>query len=481
MSAISPGEGDPPKKSSNLRKLECQTTSQGKSDIVDLTSQADQQMEISQFTGFSPSNTLTHTLDPISTENSGQQKASKVFNLNNLHLYSNSFYVYIESIDQNLGRLHPMYVGHILLKKLKIKNIVTINSMGKNRIRVVLKSAFDANVLINNKQLENEKLRAFIPNHLVERKGLIRSVDTYFNEEYIKNNIESSSPVVDVKRINRKIQTDGSEKWIPRQLVIVTFEGNILPSYVVINSVHFAVEPYISKVIQCYKCLKYGHVSKQCRSTKTLCTNCGKEKLDNHKCDPKDAFCNYCKDSSHDSTSNKCPKYENQKKIKVQMSLNNIPFIDAKNKVENSFSSIASGNKFFVLANEEEFPSLPNPTSRRKNFSISQPTTSSQRNQITLPSQSNKKRRIEKSPDPHILNENRFTFRFGPDKPLPPNCSKPNFETSSSTDNMIDYFNNGIKSIFKNIQNSHDLKNLNINQIKIEFSRILEDVLQNSI
>lgn len=483
MAPISPGEGDPlKKKKSTCKQTEYKEPQQGKSSIVDLTVHGDDLMDIVQPSDSNSSNTLIHSTPNVNTDNidGTQQKVLKVFDLNKLHLYDNTFYVYIESTDQNVGRLHPMYIGHILLKKLNIKNIITINSMGRNRIRVVLKSAFDANFLINNKLLEIEKLRAFIPNHLVERKGLLRSVDTYFDEEYIKENIESSNPVVNVKRMNRKIQVDGSEKWIPRQLVIVTFEGNVLPKYVVINSVNFVVEPYISKVVQCYKCLKYGHVSKQCRSTKTLCTNCGKEKLENHFCEPKDAFCNFCNNNSHYSTSSKCPKYDNQKKIKIQMSLNNLTFKDAKNKVENSFSSVASNNKYFALANEKEFPSLPCPTPSRNNLPMSQPTTSFRGSHTTSLSQKNKKRRIEKTPDPHISNENRFTFRFGPEKPLPPNPKNTNPEEPCPINDTMNYFNNCIKSIFNNIQEFDNFKRLDINYIKNEFSRILEDVLQNA-
>lgn len=94
--------------------------------------------------------------------------------------------------NANLDKLHPLRVAHILRKKLLVKHIIDIKEMGKNRVKVVFNNIQGANDLVNNNNLAQENLRAFIPNHLLEKKGLIRGVDTYFDEEYILQNIESS-------------------------------------------------------------------------------------------------------------------------------------------------------------------------------------------------------------------------------------------------------------------------------------------------
>lgn len=478
MSSDSPGTGK--SFNSNLLEVNYVKPANCPSELVDLTKVADIIMDESDKSNIKSGLTASRSLEKVVSDNSSQEKTQKVFNLNNIHLYGKSFYVYIESTDKNVGRLHPMFIGHILLKKLHITNVVSINSIGNNRIRVIMKSAFDANKLINNKQLDSENLRAFIPNHLVERKGLIRSVDTRFDENYIKENIQSSSPVNYVRRLNRKISIDGSDKWIPRQLVIISFEGNILPTYVVINSVQFTVEPFISKVVQCYKCLKYGHVSNQCRSTKTLCTKCGKEKLDEHNCESDDTYCIFCKNNSHNSTSKNCPNYENQKKIKVQMSLNNIPYLDAKNMMDNSFSSIVSNNRFNILENEQEFPPLPKINSQSiPKFSLSQPTTSSRNYQHNSLTRAPKKRKITSPSSPQVSTENMFPFRFGPSKALPPNNIKPNYKPSGITNNVTDYLTHCIVSIFKTIKDADEFKHLDFSLLKNEFDRILEGVLNN--
>lgn len=119
---------------------------------------------------------------------------------------SNTYYVYVESTDNhNLGRLHALKVGHILHKKFHVNNITEIKSIGKSRVRIHLKTKLDANNLVTNKQLATENLRAFIPNHLLEIKGLIRGVDTFFENYYLKDNIISPSPVTDITRMKKKL------------------------------------------------------------------------------------------------------------------------------------------------------------------------------------------------------------------------------------------------------------------------------------
>lgn len=137
------------------------------------------------------------------TQTSETEKKS--FNLNSDKYFFDNIYVYIESTDKNnIGRLHPMSVGHILHKKLNVKNIIEIKSIGKNRIKVQLKNTKDANSLINNTLLDKEQLRAYIPNHLLQKKAVVKGVDTRFDVEYLKENIYSSSPILEIKRTHKK-------------------------------------------------------------------------------------------------------------------------------------------------------------------------------------------------------------------------------------------------------------------------------------
>lgn len=44
----------------------------------------------------------------------------------------------------------------------------------------------------------------------------------------------------------------------------VVFRSNRLPASVKIFSVNVKVEPYVTKVVMCNACLRYGHIAKYC-------------------------------------------------------------------------------------------------------------------------------------------------------------------------------------------------------------------------
>lgn len=432
---------------------------------------------------------------PITTSDKSKQKvtAMKLFNLSSDKYSTNIICVYIEKTnDQDMGRLHPMYVGHILHKTLNVKNIISIKSVGRNRIKVQLKSASDANNLVNNKSLDAENLRAFIPNHLLEKKGLIRGVDTRFDIDYLKENIFSPSKIINIYRTNKKVQRENHVDLVPKQTIIVTFESNILPSSVIINSVICPVEQYIGRVTQCYKCLKFGHVASQCRGTTSLCIQCSKEKLEGHLCGETERFCMYCKTNDHSSIARTCPSYGKQKKIKKIMIEQNLSFSEAKQFAESSFSGITSNNIFNTLSEnyDSDFPVLPRKSTKpnmppsQPNFasgvsrrSLSQPSTSG----CGLNANNNKKRKANISPTISPPTSPMFPFRFGIPSKFPSNPSNP---THRSPDVNINLFTEAFSKFFvsfvEGITSLGDLKNINTDKIKMDIKMALEEALNNS-
>lgn len=114
----------------------------------------------------------------------------------------------------------------------------------------------------------------------------------------------------------------------------MTFEGKTIPRYVSIDLHEVRVDVYIPPVVQCFKCLRYGHSQKQCRG-KLRCPNCSEEhdKVNCHSPVPK---CIYCKEE-HISTSKNCPEFLRQKQIKELMVAENISYYDARKKVPKNY------------------------------------------------------------------------------------------------------------------------------------------------
>lgn len=408
--------------------------------------------------------------------------ASDKYNFKNVH-------VYIESTNNdNLGRLHPLKIGHILHKQLKVPNIVEIKSIGRNRIKVELRTLHDANNLVKHPNLISENLKAYIPNHLLETKGIIRGVDTQYDPEYLSENIECQSKVLNIKRLHRRVESDGKVEFKPKQMILVTFEGNILPNQVAVNRVFFAVEQFIGRVTQCFKCLKFGHISKQCKSSRTICINCGSDKFENHNCEAKDKFCIHCEISGHVSVDKSCPFYENQKKIKNIMINQKTSFREAKAYCDSSFAGLATRNTFSVLENRDEnFPPPPLPTFKRNPPILSQPSTSTfhshtnsflSQPKITPNRSLDDNRKKRKAGSPIALSPNIapiFPFQFGPSKPLPANPYKPQYnDIEKIKDNLSKSIIEYIFTICNKIQSIEDVKSLDNDLIKRDINLVLE-------
>ncbi|CAF3640849.1 unnamed protein product [Rotaria sp. Silwood1] len=118
-----------------------------------------------------------------------------------------------------------------------------------------------------------------------------------------------------------------------------------------IDSMYFIAESATqkNKPSQCYKCFKYGHVAKYCRSKNQLCSRCGEENHKYDNCPKSDQHPNCCNcKGGHVATSTDCPKFkEYQQKIQ---------------KTIDQFSSTTKYNKTSSISPNwndlDEFPML---------------------------------------------------------------------------------------------------------------------------
>lgn len=433
---------------------------------------------------------------PNPTTTSVTQPPIKLFDESSDKYNNNSYFVYIESTEHdNLGRLHALKVGHLLHKKLSIKNIVEIKSIGKNRVRVQFKTKQDANRLVTNNLLSKENIKAYIPNHFLETKGLIRGIDTSFNNDYLLENIESLSKVTDITRMKKRIVENGQVTFVNKQSLIITFKGNRLPNEVRINSVIFPVECFYGRVTQCFNCLRYGHISKQCRASKKLCIACGQEKTDVHTCTPSDIFCIHCRSSTHKSNFKDCVVYKKQLSIKKTMIDKCLSFREAEEFLNKSYANLVSSNRFDLLSDDKiaavEFPPLPKrygiagstSSSTQPNFvsthrsnqsyrSLSQPATNSNENF----SSSFKKRKLPPISPPAPM----FPFRFSSGSPLPASTQHPSYIISAEKDKLLNCFTSFFTEFINKIKSTEDVKNINVETIRKDISTLVDNIFSSN-
>lgn len=275
---------------------------------------------------------------------------------------------------EGIERIHPMALGN-MFKKLhpEIANKMSnIYKNGKNRLKLVMKDIQSANILATSEKMKEKGFLVYIPKFYVTKQGIIKGVFTELSEEEIMKDIElplelqyTKVRVISVKRFNRKF----NDAWIPTETVQVTFRAQQLPTHITLHYVRCKVEAFIPRVLQCSKCLRYGHPVKSCKSKKARCNTCGGDDHDIHDCTvlppPK---CIHC-EGSHNSyvdnpKNNNCPEYKKQVEIKKIMTLENKTFLEARGALRKSYASkITNNSNNKNITNSNPSTPVPQPSS----------------------------------------------------------------------------------------------------------------------
>lgn len=248
------------------------------------------------------------------------------------------YIVFMESKNEHpLGTRDMMSLANCL--KRYNKGIKQLQRINKYKIGVVFERSGLANAALKNKTfLESYELKASIPASASEVTGVITHVPIELSNSQIHAALTTTKNIVCIRRFMRKTRMDnGQVKMEPTKTVSITFSCPVLPESVDLNSWRFVLRPYIPPVMQCLKCLRYGHIAKFCKNSER-CSICGDAHNFKLCTVPKEeARCIQCK-GPHVAISPECPV----KKQKIQLN---------KEKVQNkSYSAI--------LNNEKSFPPL---------------------------------------------------------------------------------------------------------------------------
>uniref|UniRef100_A0A8D8Y7N7 Uncharacterized protein n=1 Tax=Cacopsylla melanoneura TaxID=428564 RepID=A0A8D8Y7N7_9HEMI len=141
-----------------------------------------------------------------------------------------------------------------------------------------------------------------------------------------------------VERLNRKEkQEDESVKFVPSITYKLTFKGDQIPLKMKIKPAEkdwcnmtlvMDCRPWYNNVIQCYKCLRYRHLSTTCKGY-ARCAKCGGRKENDHKCSPPLTLtCANCK-GEHEAMDENCPVHLFHKDINKIIANKNVDYAAA--------------------------------------------------------------------------------------------------------------------------------------------------------
>ncbi|KYN17557.1 hypothetical protein ALC57_10134 [Trachymyrmex cornetzi] len=189
------------------------------------------------------------------------------------------FIIFVKrAMDGNGGdsRLDPVSVARVMTRIANDK-ITEVKSSGRNKVAVHFNDRATANKVLSHPLLKESGLSASIPAFRILRTGVIKNVSFDISENDILNHFTSPYKIVSAKRLNVRIFKDGESTFAPSRTILVKFRGQCLPRSVTYLHVSFPVMPYFPRVLMCFSCLRYGHVSSDCKS-KPRCARCGSQK-----------------------------------------------------------------------------------------------------------------------------------------------------------------------------------------------------------
>ena len=173
-----------------------------------------------------------------------------------------------------------------------------------------------------------------------------------YSEERLQEEFKDQR-VVDVTQVKRRI--DG--KLTPLPTYILTFDLWRLPRELKAAWLRLEIRPYVPSLRRCFFCQRFGHVSDSCRwklkGEKGICSNCGKEDLD--ECD-RPSYCVNCS-GSHSATSKSCDRYLLEREIQTIRSKERVTFQEAKKRVMTQF--IRPGVSYASVINNTRKTPMP--------------------------------------------------------------------------------------------------------------------------
>lgn len=188
---------------------------------------------------------------------------------------------FIVKIQELSVKIKPIQFSSYINDKYKSASML---KRSPGQLKITLGCRLEANDLVVNGRFK--EYRVSIPADLVEIEGAFNIEDLCDLEDMktlitngkggFKNSSLGLVNIIHAERITRVEPNDPLSRRIMTNTVKVVFEGQVLPSFVILEGLRIQIRPFHHKPMYCDNCQQFGHTSKYCRR-KPKCVRCGAE------------------------------------------------------------------------------------------------------------------------------------------------------------------------------------------------------------
>ena len=231
-------------------------------------------------------------------------------------IFNNQVMLQVNNINEKFSGDYE--ISKFLKEKTKIKKFEFEINHDRTKMIMFLQNDEDAKECMQIDRVANVSVRTARKPKTC--RGIIKGIPLYLTDEQIKESIDSPFPIIEVLRQKRYNRED--KKLENSYSVLVEFESPFLPPNVWCSGRKKEVFIYNRRVLQCYKCQRYGHLQKDCRAKEFTCLRCSGNHF-SKECSLKDKeindparqyCCANCK-GRHSTTSSACPVRRENREI----------------------------------------------------------------------------------------------------------------------------------------------------------------------
>ncbi len=298
--------------------------------------------------------------------------------------------------DKPLSNLNPFLVQKTfegISKNLKIKKL------SKTTLLVEVPNSRISEACQKMKKIGETSISVAPHTTMNSSRGVMRCADLKgLTDSEILKEIRSQN-VLEVKRL--EILKD--KKKVPTNTFFLKFASPQKPDFLLLGYLKVKIEHYYPKPMQCFNCLRFGHLSKYCRNEK-ICSGCG---VPSHEGDCNKKYCINCNEQ-HDAKSKGCQKFveeTNILKIKIEK---NLPYPEARRLYMSTRQQTS-------YADKTKTKTVTIGTQTEMTSTSSQTKSTTQTQQTSKPKQPNSPQKQPKSPQKQPAKASK------PDKTKAPN------------------------------------------------------------